>query len=242
MSLNVGHEQELSVYNGLKTIVVTRRLPMARPVEYNKQVVLDKVTELFRVKGFQGAKTKELLEVTGLNSTSLFALFSNKKKMYQAALKNYERQLDLNLLCLLQGSERGLIPLEKFFKRAISYMFPRGEFYGCLMSNGLCDKKNIDLESFQIIQNYYQKLQSLIKTHLLAANESGEIFLDEDELSSQVVFLLALFQGLTLRAQCGASRAELMESVDAVLERFSFQSRVPQSRSVRRRNYAALLS
>ena len=63
---------------------------MARPREFDPDEVLERATRVFWAKGFENASLDDLCEATGLNRSSLYSAFGDKRKLYLSALARYE--------------------------------------------------------------------------------------------------------------------------------------------------------
>ena len=62
---------------------------MARPREFETGAVLEQATRVFWAKGFENASLDDLCEATGLNRSSLYSAFGDKRKLYLSALARF---------------------------------------------------------------------------------------------------------------------------------------------------------
>lgn len=62
---------------------------MARPREFDAELVMDAAMRRFWSQGFERTSVKELLESTGLTAASLYNAFGDKRALFRATLDRY---------------------------------------------------------------------------------------------------------------------------------------------------------
>src|SRR5271168_2905013 len=62
---------------------------MARPREFDEEVVLDAAVHCFWARGFESTSVKDLMERTGLTAASLYNAYGDKRAIFRAALDRY---------------------------------------------------------------------------------------------------------------------------------------------------------
>ena len=60
-----------------------------RPRSFDLDTALDRATEVFWKKGFEGASLPELTAAMGINRPSLYAAFGNKEALFRRAMDRY---------------------------------------------------------------------------------------------------------------------------------------------------------
>lgn len=61
---------------------------MARPREFDLEVVLTKARILFAKKGYHGTSIDDLVKVTGLQRGSIYKAFGSKRNLFETILKD----------------------------------------------------------------------------------------------------------------------------------------------------------
>ena len=59
---------------------------MARPREFDEEVVLDAAVQCFWSQGYESTSVKDLMERTGLTAASLYNAYGDKRAMFRIAL------------------------------------------------------------------------------------------------------------------------------------------------------------
>jgi TetR/AcrR family transcriptional regulator, transcriptional repressor for nem operon len=62
---------------------------MARPREFDEDVVLDAAIQCFWNRGFEATSVKDLIDRTGITAASLYNAFGDKRALFRAALDHY---------------------------------------------------------------------------------------------------------------------------------------------------------
>ncbi len=63
---------------------------MPKSVLFNRDQVLENVTDLFWRKGYNGTSMQDLVDVTGLNRSSIYNTFGDKFQLFEESLRHYQ--------------------------------------------------------------------------------------------------------------------------------------------------------
>ena len=88
---------------------------MSRPKQYDRTELLDRAVELFRLQGFNGTSTTELVAELGVNRKSMYAEFGSKQQLFEAALAHYNRKHLTRVLAPLEAPEASLDGIRQAF-------------------------------------------------------------------------------------------------------------------------------
>jgi AcrR family transcriptional regulator len=64
---------------------------MARPREFDRELALERATDVFWAKGYASTSTEDLLGAMGIGRQSLYNAFGDKRALYLEALERYQR-------------------------------------------------------------------------------------------------------------------------------------------------------
>jgi TetR/AcrR family transcriptional repressor of nem operon len=76
---------------------------MARPREFDADAALESATRVFWARGFEQASLDALCAATGLNRSSLYAAFGDKRALYLSALARYEDGSAVRIAAAFEG-------------------------------------------------------------------------------------------------------------------------------------------
>ena len=201
-------------YNPLEVIersvyIRIRGENMARPIEYDQQIVLDKAMELFWRNSFEGTSVAELVEATGLNKRTMYNLYDDKQGLFDACLGNYLQKYLMMQIGFLKNN-RGVAGIRQIFS---AFEF-RNDFIGCLYVNTAMEKHVLQASSLQIVKNYYNTLKNQVIVNLEQAREDGDFTGDSMAVS---LTLLCLAQGINVSGHLNSSDRDCKLIVETIL-------------------------
>ena len=188
---------------------------------FDPDVALDQVVRLFWKRGADTTGIAEVVEVTGLSRSSLYATFGGKGRLQAAALRRYVERQSRPVFDQLAADTRGLPAIAGFFERLVAARCT-GEHarWGCLVTNTHAAADRDVPEVRQSLQAHHDALRAAMRAALETARERGQLRPGLDvEAGAETLALLAY--GVNLRSRAGAEAADLMTGVRAVLDGFT---------------------
>jgi TetR/AcrR family transcriptional regulator, transcriptional repressor for nem operon len=167
---------------------------MARPKEFDEDVVLQRAMEMFWERGYQATSTADLVEHLGIGRASLYGTFGSKHELFLRALDRYVDARVESLTAVLTTPGPVLPAIETvvnlFVKRASDLERP-----GCMVVNTAAELGPSDALAARRVQSTWSSLESTLASALLRARAQGEISEDKnpDAIAS---FLTVFIQGL----------------------------------------------
>ncbi len=183
---------------------------MARPIEYDIDVVLEGAMSAFWAKGFVATGIRELVQATGLTTRSLYNLFESKEGLYEAALRKYRTEYCEGIYSLL-GTGRGREAIVAMFEK-LSGKEMQG---GCFMVHTLNEQSLLEDHCVKTAKAHFKKLERLLVQKLDEMSEDGEF--DGDSTRTARVLLLVM-QGASSYRQDSRNAKHLSAVVEDVLE------------------------
>ncbi|CAM2158743.1 HTH-type transcriptional repressor ComR (plasmid) [Pararobbsia alpina] len=192
--------------------------PRGRPRSFDETRALEKATQMFWSKGYDGVTIDDLVAGMGVGRPSLYAIFGDKRAIFLRVLQGYaERKGAAAAKALLSPqSLRDAIP--GFLRYAVESATEKGSARGCLL---LCVAPLVDdPEVRQFLQNAATGGVALVEGRFRDAISAGEIPSDFP-VAPRAIQVTDLARGLTMRAQLGTPRKTLLkdaeEAADLVL-------------------------
>ncbi len=185
--------------------------PRGRPRSFDETGALQKATQVFRAKGYDGVTIDDLVAGMGVGRPSLYAIFGDKRAIFLRALKAYaERKGALAAKALLSpGTIRDSIA--GFLRYAVESATEKGSAPGCLM---MCVAPLVDdAEVRKFLQNAVAGGAALVERRFRDAISAGEISSDFP-VAVRAIQVTDLARGLTMRAQMGTPRRTLLKDAE----------------------------
>jgi TetR/AcrR family transcriptional repressor of nem operon len=173
---------------------------MARPIEYDKEAVLNNAMQLFWKKGYEATSMKELVDVTGLTTRSMYNIFGSKNGLFEACLDWYYhsgiRSRYENLI-----REDGLIAIRHFF----DMLAERKTKEGCFYVNTASNRSTIEDGTITIVDEFFENLESIFEAKLFYAVEKEGY---EDDPVLRAKQLIVIVQGLSVYSKVNSDPTE----------------------------------
>ena len=175
---------------------------MARPIEFNKEVVLSNAMKVFWMKGYESTSMADLIEATGLTSRSMYNVFGSKHGLFNAALDKYYEGVVPALVKLQEG--KGLQAIREYVE-TVTMVEPLN---GCFYVNTLSEKNSVEDDCVQKVQLHFEKLELAFESKLDYAIKKEKFTGDPKLRAKQLVSML---QGLAVYSKMKFSLKDQQE-------------------------------
>jgi AcrR family transcriptional regulator len=189
--------------------------PRGRPRSFDETGALEKATQVFWSKGYDGVTIDDLVAGMGVRRPSLYAVFGDKRAIFLRALRAYaERKGALAAKALL--SPRTLRDsIASFLRFNVESATEKGSARGCLL---ICVAPLVnDAEVQRFLQNAVTGGAALLERRLRDGISAGEIPSDFP-IAARATQVTDLARGLTMRAQIGIPRKTLLKDAEEAAE------------------------
>jgi TetR/AcrR family transcriptional repressor of nem operon len=185
---------------------------MARPREFDERQVIESLMTVFWNKGYEATTMQDLVKASGLLKGSLYGAFGDKKALYLAALKHYNRTRIQAGIDMLNGDGNVRQKIARLFDNVIEST-RRGLFAGgCLLCNASLEKAVSDKQVKTEIKTTIRRLKVAIMDALKAGN------VNEDQAASLAAFIVSAYFGTRVLAKGGAPAAMIGDTRDHCLQ------------------------
>lgn len=182
--------------------------PRGRPLGFSPDATLDELMYLFWDKGYDHTTQSDMMERTGLSSSSLYNTFGDKAAIFDAVLARYNEGIDAGCAPLFDRAD-GLEALEVFIDRLGQHVKePRLGSAGCLvvttMSEAGGEAEAVDTR----INHYRAHIEEAMTASLDRAEKSGSIV--PGNPGERAAILFAMYIGAQATARVDADSASAM--------------------------------
>ena len=190
---------------------------MPKSVLFDREDVIKKVTQLFLQKGYNATSMQDLVDVTGLNRSSIYNSFGDKFKLYEESLRYYQKMQNDNL--------QAHIKLEKSPKAAIIFVFEniRDEIIqgkqskGCLITNCTTELGGNEPKIQDFLVRNQESMVAMFSTLIQQAQEMGEIPISKDP-KQLALYLFSSLHGLRLISILSDQSSDIEGVTNQILE------------------------
>ena len=177
--------------------------PRGRPRSFDEAEVLERATQVYWSKGYDGVTIDDLVEGMGVGRPSLYAIFGDKRALFLRVLKAYAEKKGARAAEALLSPRTLRDSLVGFLKHAVESATEKGSARGCLLQ---CVAPIVDdPEVRQFLQHATAGATAMVEGRFRTAIAAGEIPPDFP-VAVRTSQTLDIMRGLTMRARVGAPR------------------------------------
>ena len=188
------------------------------PKQYDRTELLDRAVVLFRVQGFNGTSTAELVEELGVNRKSMYAEFGSKQGLFEAALERYSEHHLSNVLSPIEAPDASTDAIRAAFDGYASASDGWALGRGCLLCNTAVERAALDPGSKRHVVAYLERITRAFRAALVNGQATGEVDPRADVDSLAAFFTTALIGvAACIRAEARPVRSERLVEVEPTL-------------------------
>jgi len=185
--------------------------PRGRPLSFDRNAALEKAMHVFWERGYEAASISELTAAMGITAPSLYTAFGDKEHLFFEAIELYGNGPGGFGARALAEEPTARGAVQRLLEEAADELTRECHPLGCMMvcsvgaehiQKALVKRRAIGLESMQ------NRLQRGV--------DDGELPAGTDTLAL-ANFYATIYQGMSMQAKDGATRASLLASVEMAM-------------------------
>lgn len=185
-----------------------------RPREFCPEEALAAALRVFWTKGYEGASLTDLTSEMGITRPSLYAAFGNKERLFGMALDLYERDKLAYIGEAIQEPTARAVA-EYMLLGAVDTA-TGGECRGCMGVIASVACQSVEPSIRDDVNRRAEGPRRAIVERMQRAIDEGDFTIPANA-EAMTGYLLALMQGLSVQAQSGATRDQLLEIAHSAL-------------------------
>lgn len=164
--------------------------------------------------GYEGTTLPELEAAMGINRPSMYAAFGNKESLFRKALDRYvERNEAIVREALAEPTARRAI--ERLLKSAVSGC-DKSEMRGCMLVQGALSCGEAAESIQRELTARRSTLEQAIRDRFTRGIKDGDLPPDTDA-AALAKYVSTVQQGNSVQASAGATRSQLLATIDIAL-------------------------
>jgi AcrR family transcriptional regulator len=182
-----------------------------RPRSFDELEALEKATQVFWSKGYDGVTIDDLVAGMGVGRPSLYRVFGDKRTLFLRVLKAYAKKKGARAEKALLSPKALRTSLASFLRHAVESATEEGSAAGCLLE---CVAPLVDdAEVRKFLQNSSARAVKMVERRFRDGIQAGEIPPDFP-VTARASQVIDLSKGLTMRAQIGTPRKRLLNDAE----------------------------
>ena len=189
---------------------------MARTRQFDERQALVSAMLVFWEKGYEGTSIHDLEQAMGLNRTSIYNAFGNKRAIFERVMDCYKESIMAALFAKLENAPTVKEGVRRMLNGALDMHFDENNPGGCLVVLSLMESGQHDAQSQASMQQTIQELKTALQKRLSKAKKNGELskHLDAGSTATTIATTMA---GMMVMGKANFSRASLKKTVNQVV-------------------------
>lgn len=179
---------------------------MPRHREFDTDTAMANIKDVFWQHGYEGASMALIEQATGLKKQSLYRAFGDKRAMYLAALRDYDRLEVTGAIQLLQKPGKPSQRIDGLLRTIIKNALDGGDRRGCLLCNASVDKAPLDAATEALVDKIMLRFERAIEQCLADAEPYAQ---QERQRRECACAVLAGYFGIRVMIKAGLPRPML---------------------------------
>jgi AcrR family transcriptional regulator len=187
-----------------------------RPLSFDRDTALDKAMHVFWEHGYEAASISELTSAMGITPPSLYTAFGDKERLFLEAIERYATGPGGFGQRALEEEPTARKSIQRLLEEAAVELTQDCHPLGCMM---VMATTNCSVAA-EHIQGVLTKRRALGVSNMQARIQRG---IDEGEMAADTDagalanFIATVYQGMSMQAKDGATKASLLASVDMAM-------------------------
>ncbi len=190
---------------------------MPKVETFDRIEVLQKATDIFHKKGYNGTSMQDLVDATSLNRSSIYNSFGSKLGMFMAVLGHYQNIGKSKIRSEAKSAHNAADSVRSIFDMYIHDIITDPNQQGCLIVNCKSEMANQEplIKSF-MEQNQEQVLAML--EDIVNKGQMEKVFNEEQTANQYALYLYSSIQGLRMTGILNNNEEQLKNLVNTILK------------------------
>ena len=187
---------------------------MARPKEFDEDELLEKAVNLFWKKGYHATSAQDLVDALGINRSSLYNTYTDKKTLFKKSLKQYQQTKTNAMIAMLGKADNAKKALKQIFTNLIQESVDDAFLKGCLMVNTAVELAGIDAEIGDIVNKNNKSVEDALTKIIEKGQHDGQ-FSTKNDARTYARFVFGDITAIKVAARSGTPK-ETLEELNAI--------------------------
>ncbi|MFC9927384.1 TetR/AcrR family transcriptional regulator [Streptomyces sp. NPDC127190] len=182
-----------------------------RPRAFDRDRVILEAARLFWHRGYSGTSTRALTAALGLSTSSLYAAFGSKAGLFEESVRTYAgRYSEIYRQAVAEPDIRTVV--DRVLTGSVDEFTQPGDTHpGCLVTSAVMTDSTSTLDISAYVTELHRANEQALLRRFERALQEGELAAGTDP-AVLTGLVQTLWHGLSVRANLGASRADLMDT------------------------------
>lgn len=189
---------------------------MARTREFDERQALVKAMLVFWENGYEGTSIQDLEAAMGLNRTSIYNAFGNKRAVFERVMACYKESVMSALFERMDSAPNIKEGVRRLLNGALDIHFDTDNPGGCLVVLSVLESHQHDARTQDSMAQTIHDLKDMLHARLTKARRSGELSRELDTGSTANTIATTMV-GMMVMGKANFTRSALKKTVKQVV-------------------------
>lgn len=187
-----------------------------RPLSFDREAALEAAMHVFWEHGYEGATIAELTGAMGITPPSLYSAFGDKERLFWEAIERYAEGPGSGIPRALAEEPTARGAIERLLREAAQEQTCSSHPKGCMVAMAAMNCTVASAHIQAALAKRRAAAEAGIRARIAQGVRQGELPAGTDAAALARLFT-AVYNGMSLQAKDGASRAQLLATVEAAM-------------------------
>lgn len=187
-----------------------------RPLSFDREAALESAMHVFWEHGYEGATISELTAAMGITPPSLYSAFGDKEHLFWEAIERYVEGPGSGIPRALAEEPTARGAIERLLREAAQELTRASHPRGCMVTMAAtnCTVGSAHIQA--ALAKRRAEVEDGIRERIAQGVREGELPAHTDVAALARLFT-AVYTGMSMQAKDGATRAQLLATVEAAM-------------------------
>jgi len=189
---------------------------MARKKEFDEDELLEKAVHLFWQKGYNGTSAQDLVDGLGINRSSIYNTYTDKRTLFKMALQRYQQKETNAMVTMLGKADNAKKAIKQVFSGLIKESVEDVLLKGCLMVNTGMELSGTDGEIGEIVKKNNKSVEDALTKIIEKGQKDGQ-FSAKQDARTYARFIFGNITAIKVAARSGTPQRVLEDIADVAM-------------------------
>ncbi len=189
---------------------------MPKVETFDRTHVLQKATEVFHKKGYNGTSMQDLVDATDLNRSSIYNSFGSKLGMFMEVLSHYQNNANTNFSKEVVNAYNAIDAIEGIFTITLKDILGDDDRKGCLIVNCKSEMSNQNSSIKNFMESNQERMLAMLED-IISKGQMEKIFNENQSANQYAWYLYTSIQGLRMTGILNKNEGDLKNIINTVL-------------------------
>ncbi|WP_108867345.1 TetR/AcrR family transcriptional regulator [Aquimarina aquimarini] len=190
---------------------------MPKEETFNRIAVLQKATEVFHKKGYNGTSMQDLVDATSLNRSSIYNSFGSKLTMFLDVLSYYQSTYNDSFSKKLAKAYNASEAIQNIFDLHMHEIINDNDRKGCMVVNCKSEMANQEPSIKSFMEKNQDRAIAMLED-IVYKGQMEKIFNQEQTAGQYALYLFSSVQGLRMTGILNKNEEDLKNLIKTILK------------------------